>query len=129
MGITRSKCKSFNSSVVNLVIISILHVVLMYCVAPRERAVWGSTNSQSESYFLNGMDKEIYSTVPPVWDDDIRSTLAQTIGKSVPFKCEVVVKKRSYDDVTDTSSTGIESSAFQQEPKKMKLKEEIKEEN
>lgn len=95
-------------------------IVLMYCVSPQERASFGRLMSQTESHFLNGMNPELYSVNPPQWDDEIRSMLAQTIGKEIPDNN----LKRPNDDDSATSSTGIENCSFQQQSKKMKFSED-----
>lgn len=95
-------------------------IVLMYCVSPNERASFGRIMQQNESLFLSGMNRELYSVNPPQWDDDIRSMLAQTIGKPIP----VNNMKRPNDDDSATSSTEIENCSFQQQSKKMKFNED-----
>lgn len=92
----------------------------MYCVSPELRDSWGQTVSQSESSFLKGMNREFYSTKPPLWDDDIRSMLAQTIGKEIPA-VDVKSSKRIYDDDNATSSTKNENFSAQGPPKKFKF--------
>lgn len=103
------------------------NVVLMYCVSPKKRDNWGRSMSQIESNFLNGMDSELYSVNPPQWDDDIRSMLAQTIGKRMPSSGndDVAIKnnsmKRPNDDDSVTSSSEIENCSFQGHSKKIKF--------
>lgn len=85
----------------------------MYCVSPTVRNIWGYSEHQTETQFLKGMNKALYSTKPPEWDDEIRSTLAQTIGKMIPVKDDVAMKnlKRSYDDES-AASTSTENENY-----------------
>ena len=92
----------------------------MYCVSPQVRSSFGRMMPQSESHFLNKMNPELYSVNPPQWDDDIRSMLAQTIGKQIPDNN----LKRPNDDDSTTSSTEIQNCSFQQQSKKMKFNED-----
>lgn len=100
----------------------------MYCVSPNERNTWGSSITQRESYFLKGMNEAFFSTDTPQWDDEIRSILAETIGKTIPAagddaagsdKFAVNNLKRPYDSATPSSET--KKFDFQEQPKKMKF--------
>lgn len=92
----------------------------MYCVSPKERNIWGGSIHQTESHFLNGLNKELYSRKSPLWDDEMRSMLAKTIGKTIPASNDVAIKRRRDDD-SYTSSTEIENFSVQDQPKKMKF--------
>ncbi|CEG78325.1 hypothetical protein RMATCC62417_12954 [Rhizopus microsporus] len=57
---------------------------LLYCVTPRFRQNFGDYEASVRSRFLDDMDKSLYVTRTPEWDNDVRTMLAATIGKPIP---------------------------------------------
>lgn len=99
-----------------------LYAVLLYCISPNVRDIWGSTERQSVSHFLNGMGKNLYSTKPPNWDDETRSMLSKTIRKTIPVNNDVAAKnlKRSFEAGSSTSLQ-TENNIIKGKSKRMKL--------
>ncbi|CEJ03846.1 hypothetical protein RMCBS344292_17821 [Rhizopus microsporus] len=57
---------------------------LLYCVTPRFRQNFGDFEASVRSRFLDNMDKSLYVTKTPEWDNDVRTMLATTIGRPIP---------------------------------------------
>jgi DNA helicase-2/ATP-dependent DNA helicase PcrA len=79
---TRSKCKLITE---NTTAVKLTHfIVLLYCVTPRFRQNFGDYEASVRSRFLDNMDKSLYVTKTPEWDNNVRTMLATTIGKPIP---------------------------------------------
>ncbi|KAI7903351.1 P-loop containing nucleoside triphosphate hydrolase protein [Cokeromyces recurvatus] len=57
---------------------------LLYCVSPENRNNWGSYQKEEPSSLLENMDKSLYTAGTSEWNNEIRHSLAKTIGKLPP---------------------------------------------
>ncbi|KAI8065345.1 P-loop containing nucleoside triphosphate hydrolase protein [Gilbertella persicaria] len=57
---------------------------LLYCISPEERTSWGNYHVEEISRYLRGLDRKLYTTNAPDWNDIVRTMLATTINKPTP---------------------------------------------
>ncbi|KAI9478113.1 MAG: P-loop containing nucleoside triphosphate hydrolase protein [Benjaminiella poitrasii] len=68
---------------------------LLYCVSPENRNNWGSYQKEEQSKFLNNMDKNLFRRSTPEWNNQVRTTLAKTLGKPPPPDDDDLVSSNS----------------------------------
>lgn len=96
IAMTRSRCKLFSLSLPKGFELMLFLLVFLYCVSPLYRTISGSSFPQSTSYFLNRI---LINMIHPSWDNDMRKTLVDTLGKPVPSDDDDLIstqRKRPY---------------------------------
>lgn len=57
---------------------------MMYCISPKEIGDWGKRKLVARTPFLENMNTKLYSTSSPVWNQELRRMLADTIHRPTP---------------------------------------------
>ncbi|KAI8048251.1 P-loop containing nucleoside triphosphate hydrolase protein [Thamnidium elegans] len=88
---------------------------LLYCISPRSVNEWGSLKPVCMSPFLENMAKDLYSTTSPVWNQELRKMLANTIKLEVPIddylRDSKIPKSTSSQPTPKTTSTNVPTTS------------------
>lgn len=96
---TKSRCKLFSLPLPKEFELMPFLLIFLYYVSPLYRTISGSSFPQSISYFLNRIPSILINMVHPSWDNDMRKTLEDTLGTSVPSDDDDLIstqRKRRY---------------------------------
>ncbi|GAA5811253.1 hypothetical protein MFLAVUS_004686 [Mucor flavus] len=90
---------------------------LLYCISPRSVNEWGALKPVHMSPFLENMPTDLYSATSPVWNQELRKMLANTIKREVPtdnnfLRDSKIPKSTSSQPTPKTTSTYIPTSKF-----------------
>ncbi|KAI9246993.1 P-loop containing nucleoside triphosphate hydrolase protein [Helicostylum pulchrum] len=90
---------------------------LLYCISPRFVNEWGELKSVNMSPFLENMSRDLYSTISPVWNQELRKMLANTIKREIPIddyflRDSKIPKSTSSQPTPKTTSTNIPTATF-----------------
>ncbi|KAI8337373.1 P-loop containing nucleoside triphosphate hydrolase protein [Choanephora cucurbitarum] len=92
---------------------------LLYCVSPIERNSWGRIETESMSGYLRNLDRSLYTTTVPDWDDSVRAMLATTIDKPIPPPdSELVTTKKGKKTKNDENYNNRDSNTMRFEFKR-----------
>lgn len=81
-----------------------LIIALLYRISPREIGEWGARKSRRMTPFLEDMDKSLYEKRSPIWNQDLRLMLAETIHRHVPAD-EDFLRTSNVPPTTSSQST------------------------
>lgn len=57
---------------------------MLYCISPEELGDWGQRKVVPRTPFLEDMDTNLFSKCSPVWNQELREMLANTIHRPTP---------------------------------------------